>query len=38
MNNNFKILFAQTTKDDFGNWVLNDEVKNMEPIQLTMQE
>jgi hypothetical protein len=28
-NSNFKILFSQTTKDSFGNWVLNGEAQNI---------
>ncbi|MER5175960.1 MAG: FxLYD domain-containing protein [Candidatus Nitrosocosmicus sp.] len=28
-NSNFKILFIQTTKDNFGNWVLNGEAQNI---------
>ncbi|MER5174297.1 MAG: FxLYD domain-containing protein [Candidatus Nitrosocosmicus sp.] len=28
-NNNFKILFIQTTKDNFGNWILNGEAQNI---------
>ena len=29
MNSNFKILFNQTTKDNFGNWNLNGESQNI---------
>jgi len=29
MNSNFKILFNQTTQDNFGNWVLNGEAQNI---------
>ena len=28
-NSNMKILFVQTTKDNFGNWVLNGEAQNI---------
>ncbi|MER5176540.1 MAG: FxLYD domain-containing protein, partial [Candidatus Nitrosocosmicus sp.] len=28
-NSNFKILFIQTTKDTFGNWILNGEAQNI---------
>ena len=28
-NSNLKILFVQTTKDSFGNWVLNGEAQNL---------
>ena len=36
MSSNFKILFNQTSKDNFGNWVLKGESQNREQIQLTM--
>ena len=29
MNNNFKILFNQTTRNNFGNWNLNGEIQNI---------
>jgi hypothetical protein len=29
MNSNFKILFNQTSKDNFGNWNLNGEAQNI---------
>ena len=31
MNSNFKILFNQTTQDNFGNWNLNGESQNIGP-------
>jgi hypothetical protein len=31
MSNNSKILFNQTTQDNFGNWVLNEEAQNIGP-------
>ena len=34
MNSNFKILFNQTTKDNFGNWNLNGESQNIGPNPL----
>ena len=34
MNSNFKILFNQTTHDNFGNWNLNGESQNVGPNPL----
>jgi len=34
MNSNFKILFNQTTKDSFRNWILNGESQNICPNPL----
>lgn len=34
MNSNFKILFNQTSKDNFGNWNLNGESQNIGPNPL----
>ena len=34
MNSNFKILFNQTSKDNFGNWNLNGEAQNIGPNPL----
>ncbi len=33
-NSNMKILFNQTTKDSFGNWLLNGEAQNIAPFTI----